>query len=1268
MKRTLLTITVLSLWAFSAIAQKNNFLSNLSNYIENTDVYESGQEEGRAYHIPESHLSLNGSWKFYYSEVPQGIPEDFFKEGFNDSEWEKIKVPSNWEMEGYGDKLFRNVSAAYTVRRPESAPVDQMRLRRDNLPDSEFSVIPPEVPDEYNPSGAYRASFVLPGDWKGQEVFLRFEKVASASFVWVNGKEVGYNEGAQEPSEYNITPYLRKGVNNVSVFVVKFSDGYYLEGQDYWRLAGIFDDVWVYAAPQVRLFDWQVITDLDENYDNADLTVDVHVKSYQSGGNDLKIRTTVRRDDKKVAGMESSVFSIGKKGDQVITLSESLDSPEKWTSDTPNLYDLSIELLDNLDRLVDQIDTRIGFKETRIKGNTFFLNGVPIKLHAINSHMQHPVLGHVMDEETIRKDFEILKQFNFNAVRTSHYPPVNKYLELADEYGLFIIDEAGTESHATQYVSEMPEYTEMYRERVRRMVLRDRNHPCVLFWSAGNESGEGENITEVIKEGKRLDATRYWMYGGNADVHPAEDIIGPRYPSPIELEINIGSDTTDKRPSFMDEYLSIAGNGGGGMDDYWRVIYSHPRLMGGAIWDFVSTGVTEPIRTLADQSPYRTPVQIMGNAKLAEGRNGKGIDLNGHDQWVEIYRAENLEVTGDQLTISLDIYPRSLISSSGAIITKGSYQFGLQQKGRDTLNFYIYNGQKQVLSSPLPGNWENNWHQLMAVYDGKQMKLFIDGAETASQEITGDIQDLPFPVNVGRNAEEQGQDADVYLCDAVIDNVGLFGAALQPLAELNPAKALLWLDFEEETHEGDFFSYGIGARTYGAIWPDRAPQPEMWQMKKTVQPLSFTLLDQEKGIVEVWNRSNFHHSSFWRTGWTLTEDDKILQSGILDLDVSAQNRGQVIIPYSKPDIVPGKEYRLNISSSLKADEVWASEGFEISWDQIELKSWNIPETKTEERTGSVKLSTHAKDYVVTGENFTYRFDRISGELKSMLIDGSELLYSPLKLNVWRAPLANELDRWNGITMRSNRWKEGFDMTIATDYYSNGIDNLKSIPLEVRASEENGGVYVYVRELAIVDGGTQKITRRDMYISGKTLSGFESVYEYTISGNGTVNIKHSVMPQGSMPQMLPRIGVTLMVNNTLKNVEWYGRGPQENYPDRKSGYRLGIYHSSVQEMYEPYLIPQDHGLRTENRWLRLMDDSGKGLEFSMNEHFNFNAYPYTTENLTKALYTYQLMEADGITVNLDYNTTGVGGTARPVLDSYRVYPELYSREINISPLY
>ncbi|RKD90863.1 beta-galactosidase small subunit-related protein [Mangrovibacterium diazotrophicum] len=1265
MKRQLLLLIgiISNLYGF---CQSTGYLHNLSNYIENINVLEEGQEKAHAYHIPKAHLLLNGKWKFTYSDTPWGIPDDFYKMSFDDSAWDTIKVPSNWEMEGFGDKFFRNVGTGFPLgRMGRRTSADSHKST--TLDDDYVPVKPGEVPYEWNPTGAYRTSFEMPLDWDGKEVFLRFEKVASASFVWVNGKQVGYNEGSHEPSEYNVTSYLQKGKNTIAILVTKFSDAYYLEGVDAWRLAGIFDDVTVFATPKQRIFDWQIITDLDDSFIDADLLLDVDVKGYDTAKEKFQIKATLTRNNQEIFSSASSLFVVSEDSIQTVSFKEFVTNPRKWTSETPDLYNLTIELFDQYGSMVDALDTRIGFKETQIVGNTFYLNGVPLKVNAINSHMQHPEMGHYVDEETIRRDLELLKQFNFNAVRTSHYPPTNKYIELADEYGLFIIDEVSDEAHQSPYLSGKSDFVEMYRDRTRKLVLRDRNHPCVLLWSAGNESGEGKNINEVVKLGKELDPTRYWMYGGNAPVHSAEDIIGPRYPTPIELEMHIGLNKEDNRPSFMDEYLAVTGNGGGELDEYWRVIYSHSRLMGGAIWDFVSTGVTEPIRRLDDLSEYKTPVHIMGNAKLVDGKNGKAIDLNGHDQWIEVYRAENTEISGDKLSLTLDVFPRNLARLGGYYITKGNNQFGINQKGKNELEFYLFNGERQVVTAPLPDDWEYHWHNITAVYNGTEMKLYIDGEVKVSKVTTGAIVNLPFPLNIGRNAEKHGDGTSEYICDALIDNVGVFTKEINPFSTIDKSDADLWLDFESESREGNFYSYGIGARTYGAIWPDRKPQPEMWQMKKTCQPLAFELIDKEKGVIQVWNHSHFLNASHWETTWTLTEDEKVLQSGKLDLNIRPQERGNITVPFKRPAVKAGKEYRLNISSCLKEDELWAPTGFEISWEQFEFKDWYQNNAVAKKSHHEVSLISDSTYFIVRGKDFSYNFDKKSGELVSLKINGDELLRSPLRLNVWRAPIANELDSWNSSSFKNSGWKSEYGDVIATEYYSNGLHNLKHYPLEVRATESNGNVYIYAREFVLLNGGTLEFAQLDKYIMGAKYNGFENIYEYRINGDGEINIEHSFLPQGTMPQFLPRVGLTLKLNNQFSQVEWYGRGPQENYPDRKTGYKVGIYSSTVEDMYEPYLIPQENGLRTDNRWLEIADEKGNGLKFSMDRYFNFSTSIYSTENLTKALYTYQLEKDSAVTVNLDYATTGVGGTARGILNAYRVYPTGYHREITISPL-
>jgi beta-galactosidase len=1233
-------------------AQKYDFLPNVYNYLENTQMFELNQEEGHVPLVPflnsdgalkndrlrsSFYISLNGTWKFHYAETPEGTPEKFFDKNFNDRNWDTIHVPSNWEMQGFGDPLFRNVSTPFK-------------------PD------PPHIPREYNPTGSYRKTFTIPSSWKDKEIFLRMEKTASASFVWINGIETGYNEGAQEPAEYNITKFLKPGKNVIAVNVYKYSDGYYLEDQDYWRLGGIFDDVWLFAAPETHISDWYSTTDLDENYLDARLDLSVDVKNYsKSPVNGFTLRTTIYDPGKKKAKtMVSEKFTVRAGNKLTVKMSDNFQNPAKWSAEYPNLYTLIFELINSEGKTVEAINGRIGFKETEIRNQVFYLNGVPVKLNGINSHMQHPVLGHTLNEETIRKDMSLFKQFNINCVRTSHYPPVTRYLELADEYGIYVVDETGDESHATEFVSKDKAWEAMYRERARKMVLRDRNHPSVLFWSAGNESGEGENICSVIDEGKKYDKTRYWMYGGNAFTHPCEEIIGPRYPKLSDLitKVFLVPDSVDQRPSFLDEYLAVTGNGGGGLDDYWDLFYKYPRSMGGAIWDFMSTGITEKTKSLKDESGNNVQVNVMGRAKLVAGITGKGIDLNGHDQWVEVYRDQVLEISGDQLTLSVKVFPRSLISSSGTLITKGNWQFGIHQIRKDSLEFYVTTGQKHKVQIALPAEWEYNWHHVVAQYNAREIFLIIDGKESVRVPVSGNIRNTPFPVNIGRNAEIHGQETSVYICDAIIDQVGIFSKVVPAQLLAKPdviikKQAALWLDFEEITEGGEFYSYGIGARTYGAVWPDRRPQPEMWQIKKSAQPVSVKLISPETGEVEITNRYLFTDLRELLAEWILQADGDTLEKGILPVSLEPQKKIRIIIPFKKPEIQNDVTYRLMVSFRQKNKTLWAEPGYEIAWDQLELP-WYKPSGNIIKATSSSLTLQEGKDYfIISGKNFTYSFDRNTGRLASMNFKRKELINKGAELNVWRAPLANETDEWGYGASNIKHRTTGFGHMASTEWYSAGIDNLQIIN--------------EMSSCKIIDNQNITVEAENISLLATRKGAFRNHYTFLINGSGEITLNHSVTPDGDMPSWLPRIGVEWILNKSLQNVEWYGRGPQENYPDRKSGYKTGVYNSTVTGMYEPYLIPQDYGLRCDNKWVRMTDNSGTGLEFSSNMLFNFSAQPFKTENLTRALYTYQLHPFDGITFNLDYATSGVGCTALSVFAPYQVMPQSYDFVFIIKPV-
>ncbi len=1243
-------------------AQTHDFMHHIYDYIENLEVFELGQEESRAYYLPEHHLSLNGNWQFIYANTPEEIPYGFYEPGFRGAKWSTISVPSNWEMEGWGDPMFRNVPPP-------------------------FKPNPPFVPREYNPTGAYRTTFTIPQSWQGEQVFVRFEKVASASFLWINGHEVGYNEGAQEPAEYNITPYLRKGSNTLAMMVVKYSDGYYMEGQDYWRLAGIFDDVHLYAAPQTRLFDWYVTTDLDDQYRDAMLHIDATAVTYCGSTDALSLHVRLfDAQGKEVTTLSSPSVGQWQNGKLALRVEKLISNPLKWTAETPDLYHLQLELRDASGRVIDHAQQTLGFKETEMRDNVFYLNGQKVKVNATNTHMQHPKTGHMMDEATIRQDMALLKQYGFNGVRISHYPPVPRYLELANQYGLYIIDEAGVEAHATEGISWDQRFAPMYQERVRRMVLRDRNQPCILFWSAGNESGEGPNIGKVIEEGKKYDHTRWWMYGGNAYSHPAEDIIGPRYPTPLALDMKVGHHQDgDVRPSFMDEYISVAGNGGGNMDEMWRAVYQYDRTIGGAVWDFVSPGLLERERALTDASPLGIQAHLMGRAKLVLASTTgqtKGkirnhvLDVNGHDQWVEVYRDPRLEQQGHGFKLCFDALPRELNASSGTFVTKGSWQWGVKQEGNDKLRFYLTTdkapeGQGQrvhawryTLEMPLPAHWYHHWHHIEASYDGKEMKLTLDGQETRLAA-SGNIINTPFALCIGRNAQTHNADTNEYLCDAQIDNFILFD---QPFGaeEKGIHDVLLSLDFEQETQGIDYFSYGSGARTYGTIWPDRTVQPEIYQMKKSTQPIVVRLLNAENGILEVWNRSPFLNANHYRHTWCLTEDGDQILSGELDLDVAPLSRQIIHLPYNskRSTVKPGCEYRLMTESSLKKDEIWAPAGHIVAWDQMELP-WHVSEPKSDATLGHACLTRTADSLFVSGEGFRYSFTA-DGQLVGMEVGGRQLLAGPLQLNFWRAPIANEVDGWDSWNIHYSHREDWNGMQIANEWYSNHLDASTRMPISCEVRELEGQVYLDVRCFTLY-GAQAKNTQLDAYISGTKYNGIEEVYEYRINGDGSLTLHHIIAPEGEQPTLLPRIGLTTALQSDLQQVEYYGRGPEENYPDRKTGYPIGIYQTRVDDMYEPYLIPQDHGLRCDNRYVTFCDGEGHGLRVSMDQHFNFNAYPYSTQQLTRAQYQYQLHREPFITLNLDYATTGVGCTACYVLPAYQVRPERYERTIRISPL-
>ena len=560
---------------------------------------------------------LDGYWRFrYYEDTAECSREDFYREGYDTRSWDTIPVPSCWEMQGYGYPIYTNVIYPF----PNIPPC----IRRDN------------------PTGCYVREFSVPQTWDGKRIILHFGGVYSGFYVWVNGRRVGYSEDSCLPAEFDITSSLKAGRNTLAVQVFKWTDGSYLEEADHWRMAGIHREVFLMAIPRVSLYDFGVRTRLDERMQDALLQVRPVIDN-PDGTDTEGWRVTASLYSPEGEEMPEAACTLPV--DEILNeiypqrdnvnygiMERKITSPRKWTAESPELYTLVLSLTDAGGRLVEARSCRVGFRDVRVADEQIAVNGVPVKLYGVNRHDHSQTGGKTVTREEIEWDIRTMKQFNFNSVRTAHYPNDPYLYELCDRYGLYVVDEANIESHHGRgYLSNHPDWSIPFMERVSRMVVRDRNHPSVIIWSMGNESGHGPNHEAAAAWAKAYDPTRLIHYEGaqgqpessgyvpigkkqaavttseivkKEDAEPRKkryanpddpayiDIMSRMYP-PVEMMERMGRDTTLYRPVIMCEYAHSMGNSTGGLKEYWNAVRSYKRLAGGHIWDWIDQGLLD---------------------------------------------------------------------------------------------------------------------------------------------------------------------------------------------------------------------------------------------------------------------------------------------------------------------------------------------------------------------------------------------------------------------------------------------------------------------------------------------------------------------------------------------------------------------------------------------------------------------------------------------------------------------------------------------------
>ncbi|WP_421876642.1 glycoside hydrolase family 2 TIM barrel-domain containing protein [Marinoscillum sp.] len=619
-KSTVRLIALLTLFASTETAW-----GQLVPEWENPEIFQINREEPHATiyrHTSEAsalaseswegspyYQSLNGTWKFFWVKKPVDRPTYFYRNDFSVKDWKDIAVPGDWELQGFGIPIYTNI--AYP-----------------------FPANPPFIDHNYNPVGSYKRTFTVPENWSDKEVYVHFAGVSGAMYIWVNGQFVGYNEGSKTPAEFKLSKYLQAGENTIAVQVYRWSDASYMEDQDFWRLSGIDRDVYLYATPKLTMSDYRVTASLDDSYQTGLLDLEIEYRNTNKKVTKGTTEVKLLRGD-QVVFEQSKELQVSAESNTSISFDQQVPDVEKWSAETPNLYTLLITLRDAAGNVLEASSSKIGFRRIEIKDSQFLVNGVPVYIKGVNLHDHDMITGHAVTPELTIRDLTLMKQFNLNAIRCSHYPKNEFFYRLCDQYGFYVIDEANIETHGMGATNQgldgnlekqknhpayQPEWKEMHLDRTIRMFETHKNYTSIVTWSLGNEAGNGDNFFATYDWLKANDSTRPVQYEG-AKNYTNTDIYAPMYEHIPHMLAYVNSNPT--KPYIQCEYAHAMGNSVGNLQDYWDVIEQHDVLQGGFIWDWVDQGL---LTQTPDGEPYFAYGGDLGGQSL---QNDGNFCLNG---------------------------------------------------------------------------------------------------------------------------------------------------------------------------------------------------------------------------------------------------------------------------------------------------------------------------------------------------------------------------------------------------------------------------------------------------------------------------------------------------------------------------------------------------------------------------------------------------------------------------------------------------------------
>jgi len=1222
--------------------------------------------------------------------------DGFMTEGFVPDEadgWKEVTLPLSWTRDGqdFDFSIYTNTTMPW-----------QSKYDR--------NVSAPRAPVNYNPVGLYRHTFEVSEEMRAdnRRIYLSFQGVESAYYVYLNGKEVGYSEDSYSPHRFDITDYLIDGENLLAVKVHKFCDGTWFEDQDMIYDGGIFRDVYITSEPLVKIEDYTVVTELDENYENATLSIRADVRNMSTAdhsGWSIRVNALDERGSDVAGGAVIPVEAVASSATETVSIDIPVTAPRLWSAEHPNLYALVLTLIDGEGREVETLSTQLGFRElefTATQVNASYgvttrrwepvtINGQRLLLKGANRHDSDPIYGKAIPQATMLEDVKLMKQFNLNAVRTSHYSNDEYFYWLCNKYGLYMMAETNMECHAIMGNSgSIGLFYELGLDRTETTFERLKNNPAIVIWSIGNEMayttdpGFGNGIfRDMIWFFKNNDPTRL-VHSEGQNAGMGTDMGSNMYPSVGTVQGKAGS---GKIPYVLCEYVHAMGNSVGHLKEYWDAIRSGDNMLGAFIWDWVDQSRAVELADLGTmyEMTDRTGVvgQIVGTddqwiTDAGEGSLNGGKAFSGYTLLDDGKYNAALSGSGKSFTFEVIVKPYSE-SQNSVFIAKGDTQVALKTKSSGSgIEFFVYyDGSWKAVETAFPANWTGSWHQVVGVYDRGAMSIYVDGVRMGRSNVSDSIASSKYPIGVGYDPQN-GRKLDGEISIARIYTRALTEEEIKGQYSTDPAITaddecvLMWLDYSDERSEakvagwdyyseeyahqnlyqeemaGKFFGYGgdwgdtpndNSFCQNGVVSADRTPQPELYEVKYQYQSFWFSAdyNQLKKGEIAVFNEYGFSNLSEFDVIWEVLQNGIVVQSGTAaDVDVAPGENGTIRVPYTFPKSVEdGSEYYLNISVRTKDGTDLIPAGHELAWQQFAIPV-EVAQARAVISDAQVTVTENEDAYRVEGEGFSFDIRKADGILENYVYGGETLMLEGPAPNFW-AGLTENHERTSSSGIDAG-W-EGVSENIVVE--------------SIETSVNGDGLNVITAKLVFPDGGNTRET-----------------IVYTVNGTGEVTVEMTVDATNSGMGGFVRVGSAAVLPAGFEQVTWYGNGPVETFNDRKTGARQGIWETTANEFFYPY-EKVDESVITDVVWMKVANESlSNALVVAARDFVETNAMHFTSADLDAVDHPYKLTPRAETIISVNFGTSGTGGaTCGPgTLTQYRLpSSKVYNWSFTLMPV-